>query len=383
LLTVALAITACQADRHPVENPGPGTQQRYVISTPAIDIHGETEDSDPLLAYPVAATRLSSGTIIVADAMTASVRYFDTTGHLVRSVGRRGEGPGEFQAIGWLGQCAEDTVFVWDFMQARVTVLNADGTVSRMYRLPADPDGSPPSTIGCNRHGVFAVLGAPDIVPGDLRARASRGEDEQFADFNAQLSVADAAGNTVREVGSVGAGEFVITGGFLPRPLGRRTVLAVSDRYLFVGTADSGTVDAYTVDGEFARTVSTESPRRLTTDAHHERAAAGLVAWVAEASIRDAMRRRFLRIPRPEYLPHYSALFADPAGYLWAQLSAPGDGETWLRVIDAARGEVRADLHLPLETRVLDVGADYVIGTYEDQSGEPHVVLYRMTRTST
>jgi hypothetical protein len=159
--------------------------------------------------------------------------------------------------------------------------------------------------------------------------------------------------------------------------------LAVSDWYLFVGTADSGAVDAYIVDGEFARTVSTESPRRLTTEAHHERAAAGLVAWVAEASIRDAMRRRFLRIPRPDYLPHYSALFADPRGYLWAQLSTPGDGETWLRVIDVARGEVRADLHLPLETRVLDVGADYVIGTYEDQSGEPHVVLYRMTRTST
>src|SRR5688572_29611828 len=46
------------------------------------------------------------GNIYVADSRTFNIRVFDEGGRLLRTIGRKGGGPGEFeslQSIGWLG----------------------------------------------------------------------------------------------------------------------------------------------------------------------------------------------------------------------------------------------------------------------------------------
>lgn len=59
--------------------------------------------------------------------------------------------------------------------------------------------------------------------------------------------------------------------------------------------------------------------------------------------------------------------------------SIPGDDATELRAIGADGGIV-ADLRLPVDMIVYEVGRDYILGTYEDGDGEPHVVMYRIRR---
>ncbi len=64
--------------------------------------------------------RLASGGIAVANGATAEIRLFTGTGGYLRTLGRRGGGPGEFRAISWMG-VSGDTILVADRTGARIT----------------------------------------------------------------------------------------------------------------------------------------------------------------------------------------------------------------------------------------------------------------------
>ena len=69
-----------------------------------VAIAAGSESSSQLLVVE-GAIRLSDGTVVVGDRGAAAVKYFDGSGRLVRTSGRQGQGPGEFQYLAWLQPC--------------------------------------------------------------------------------------------------------------------------------------------------------------------------------------------------------------------------------------------------------------------------------------
>lgn len=70
------------------------------------------------------------GEMVVPERQDYRVRVYDSKGTLTATIGRRGEGPGEFQApapVFW----AADTLVVFDMLLARATYLLPDGTPAR------------------------------------------------------------------------------------------------------------------------------------------------------------------------------------------------------------------------------------------------------------
>jgi hypothetical protein len=70
------------------------------------------------------AVRTSDGRYIVANVQANRLLLFDAHGQLVRSVGREGEGPGEFREIAALRLGAADTVHVFDNGNLRETIYS-------------------------------------------------------------------------------------------------------------------------------------------------------------------------------------------------------------------------------------------------------------------
>src|SRR6185436_5488633 len=67
-----------------------------VDSKPAVRLVDATNDKAVLFGEGlVGATRLPNGNILVADRGEFSLKVFDTTGKLVKSLARKGSGPGE------------------------------------------------------------------------------------------------------------------------------------------------------------------------------------------------------------------------------------------------------------------------------------------------
>src|SRR5690606_29122345 len=158
-LFVLLALKACTSPEVAVDHAedvggsAMSTGMWLVDSAPALLIPDSSSDGAPDLLSPVAATRLSGNVIVTADRHIPSVQFLTIDGRVRREVGRRGGGPGEFQEITWLGQCAADSVFVWDGVQGRITVLNSEGDYVRQYRVPPQT-----ASLACNRSCMFAAL---------------------------------------------------------------------------------------------------------------------------------------------------------------------------------------------------------------------------------
>ncbi|MXW55151.1 MAG: hypothetical protein F4Z59_00205, partial [Gemmatimonadales bacterium] len=79
--------------------------------------------------------RLSDGSVAVADETTSSVRVFGATGEYVRSMGRRGEGPGEFRDPYLMWVLPGDTIWVGNLRPWYFNVFTAGGEFVRTVRI--------------------------------------------------------------------------------------------------------------------------------------------------------------------------------------------------------------------------------------------------------
>jgi len=127
------------------------------------------------------------GSILVLDRQAREVREFDPEGRYVRTMGRQGSGPGEFQSPMAVRVDPSGRVLVMDGLARRVTVFSADGTLLTTwpvatlrpsYTLPIDARGNVYLMIQLPRDSTIPagqpaperlsyVRYAPDGTPGD------------------------------------------------------------------------------------------------------------------------------------------------------------------------------------------------------------------------
>ena len=93
---------------------------------PIVSIGGLSDDSLYELSRAESAIRLSNGEIVVANRGSFQLRWYDVRGRHVRSLGRRGQGPGEFRSL-YVFNGAADTVFVHDNSNRRISRITPDG----------------------------------------------------------------------------------------------------------------------------------------------------------------------------------------------------------------------------------------------------------------
>ncbi|MDH3495909.1 MAG: 6-bladed beta-propeller [Gemmatimonadota bacterium] len=79
---------------------------------------------------------LESGAIAIADAILAQVVVFSQDARWVRSIGRSGDGPGEFRLPAVLAAGADDSLLVWDARTRTISFFDAQGKYVRSFRTP-------------------------------------------------------------------------------------------------------------------------------------------------------------------------------------------------------------------------------------------------------
>jgi hypothetical protein len=127
---VALSLTLGCAQSS--DDPSIAARRPFLVdSVPAVDIGDEADGPHALFSGPVLPALLSDGSIVVANGGSQELRFFDGTGEWIRSAGRAGSGPGEFNSLGWLDVRAGDTLRTYDWGQLRVQVFSADGKYQR------------------------------------------------------------------------------------------------------------------------------------------------------------------------------------------------------------------------------------------------------------
>jgi len=105
-----------------IHNPEePANPNKSVVFEEDLSIGGEEYD---MLSRPRIFTVDQDETIYIADSQNQSIKVFDSNGKYVQSIGRRGNGPGEFNSIYDLAFLPDGRLLVLDNMSRRVNIFN-------------------------------------------------------------------------------------------------------------------------------------------------------------------------------------------------------------------------------------------------------------------
>lgn len=342
-----------------------------LASSPSLELKS-FGDSAPLVRV-VGATLLRSGEIIVADEALLRVMLFSKDGKSLVSLGGRGTQPGKFQSMGWLGQCARDTIYIHDPVQNRVTTVDANGNLNGVHS--ATFKGQPvaiPYTLHCARNGAFGLIGWPEAMPpgepGPHRRTVTVAAAPRLGAKQTELSVLPSP-ERYRPERTEGH-----------RPLGKTISMALSTTRLFVGTADSFTVQVFDNRGMRQEIIGRNVARRPLTQADK-------ITFIEQSisNLRDGQQRQELRASRtalryPEYFPAYRRFLVDSRNRLWVeQYPVPTDSSRqWWVFLET--GQAGGLLVVPAQFDVLEIEDTYALGTWTDEDGKESVRLYPVSR---
>jgi hypothetical protein len=318
----------------------------------------------------------AAGRIYVADNAPASVKQFNADGTYLRTIGRQGQGPGEFTLA--LIAVSGGDLFVHDPQNQRTSLFDTAGryvrswTTSCCAMAPLELDGE----------GRVGVAGPPPsaAVAGDRNPyfRSIRW-------YRADSAITDSTlipSGPVVPLWTVKEGRRQMS---LPIPWSpgskfglladHRVIFGFSDRYQLAVTRGDGADTVALLGRTWTPTPIPDAMRRAELD----RWVNDIKKYWDENIVRNTLRLEDI----PVAAPAFDWIARDGQGDLWVRTPVPSDSTRSLfDVFDPAHrwlGQVSGTKYLGRWQTAM-VG-DRLVGQGEDDAGNPIVVIYRIDRT--
>ena len=112
---------------------------RSVIFEEELSIGGEECE---MLSRPMNLAVDNEGCIFIADSQDQSIKVFGPDGEFIRSIGRKGEGPGEFSYVGYQTFLPDGMLLVMDSMASRLSLFDTEGVFLWGYHWTHRPGRS-------------------------------------------------------------------------------------------------------------------------------------------------------------------------------------------------------------------------------------------------
>ena len=315
-----------------------------------------------------------TGHIYVADASVPTVYVFSASGDFVISIGRRGEGPGEFVELNGIFVGDNDSLFVFDINLRRISVF-APETHQFAYSVSVhgDAKSSPHRFLGVSEKGYLMVYQSSYYTAGG----AGLGPD---ADRFATAKLVNRSGAIAREVMTLPDHESLvitnnrggITAAMLPYGRLYQYQLAANG-LLYGGYNESIDIKVSSADGEARKTI------------HHPHNAIRLTRKDIDAAFADVKREywRTLRTVLADTKPAWTSFVVDNQERVWVRsyydlFADPEPSEMTWTVLNP-EGEIVGEVELPrrLAIRVIQAGIAY--GVVYDYDSGPYVAVYAIT----
>lgn len=146
-----------------VVNPGEPMQPPLSSSPKELwRIGGDTDDEDEFFGVITQILTDAQGNVYLLDAQLNQVKVFSPQGKFLRTIGREGEGPGEFRNAGSMFFTKDGKLGVLQAFPGRVVLFTTDGAPAGDLPLPSREDGGMVLIFGGASRGgnVVLVLGA-------------------------------------------------------------------------------------------------------------------------------------------------------------------------------------------------------------------------------
>ena len=377
---------ACDQPR-PDQSPTPDSDWT-ISAAPVVSVGGPDEREGYLLHQVIGTTRVSDGRIIVADIGSSELLFYDSLGVHLRTIGGRGEGPGEFQRIMQLQRLLGDTLLVLSYRPG-LTWLSPEGDYLRSERVEWPNVAGLPCRLAETN---WFVLDDGSIVTllednfGFDPCPPSPDPPWRQTGLLARATAFDGIFDTL--------GIFPATERNSPnyRAYGHSLTLAFGPSQVYVGDTASEEILVLNLRGDTLLSYPTPWPAvPIPPEARQED--------VRRFEQPDGTVQTGNPYLYPDTYPLVGRLLADEVGFLWVMayppvlkpipapmfespaaltLTTEEGGALW-RVLQPT-GEVAAELRTPPGFFPFEIGEDYVLGVWKDDLDVQAVHLYLLTR---
>jgi hypothetical protein len=352
-----------------------------VSATPTISIGGETGTPGGPIFGVRGLARLSDGRIVVAD-QAQRLLLFDAEGNYVRTIGRRGNGPGEFEGITGIQLLRNDTMLVADSRNGRIAYLTADEGLKRSVTIPGDDI---PWIVGALSDGT--LVGRRTSDRGDFGPQSDR---VGWAGVRQEVFRSDAAGRIVNTFGTfpepgiliipIGGGSripVVMGGPSSPLP---QTLIALAGRQIYVATGERFEIMVYQPNSA--------NPTIIRRDDYEPRPLreGDLVEFFSElqefnSRVNVDWNRVPWDIPRGFIVSAISSLLVVEQGNVWAEEGPWVSGRSRAWSVFTPSGRHLARTIMPPRFRPFEIRTESVLGVWRDGLDVEHVQVRALNRT--
>lgn len=272
-------------------------------------IGGENKGEDYLLLRPAGITADAEGNVFILDTQDCVVKKYSPDGVFRGRIGRKGQGPGEFESPWGIAIDERGYIFVRDLMAAKIEIFDAHGIAKDTVKGKMWSDFVPVP----GGKAVFEyseTVGKESATKRVLRVASGTLEKTQAVLYSRdQLPFRSIQNKDFR----------------FDLPLFVRWAVLPSGR-IYLGTADSYEIQVMTMDGQALYAFSRDYdripvPSEIQTAALKQIGASKLPMMLVDA--RDF--EDFLR-----YYPVFKSITADEQGQIWVELyqpeKSPGEG---------------------------------------------------------
>lgn len=326
-------------------------------------------------------TRLPDGVLVVANSGASELRFYGSDGAFIRTVGRRGSGPGEYVSLRLLPNFHDDSLLVYDRDLSRLSTLTPSGEFVRSVQI------APPQQFNTGLAIFGHVIGKMSdgrilIQESSSLSPSGPGLYRQAWEYVLQ----DTTGSMADTIGPL-PGDQIMVKEYGGRPvfsnlpfLQKAFVRAGGDRLLY-GDTESFEVRIVDLSGRLLQVIrKSHRSQRLPREAYD--------IWVENQldSVPNEQARRataeyYAELYQPWVLPAFSNVLFDRSGYLWVEeFHAPYSRQpsTW-NVFDQG-GALLGTIQMPPRFTVFEIGIDYVLGRRLGEYDVEYVEVYELIR---
>ncbi|MDH5642876.1 MAG: hypothetical protein OEY63_01650 [Gemmatimonadota bacterium] len=352
------------------------------------------EDAEVVFPEPfsnIAGIReLSDGRVVVADRVESRIAILDFASGRMTDIGRRGQGPGEFQIPGQLVPLPDDATLLVDFGNMRLTQIGADGRFEESWPMMSE-DGSFRNVTQADSEGrlyysqnVMVSQGGPSNLPDSLsilRWDPSSGVTEDVATVFVPRPSVRGGGVTMN------GGQVRMTGmtAFAARDAWRVT----ESGHVAVARANGYRVDWYLGAQQMSRGPQLEYDPVRVDQAEREAwvenisGSLGMVVAMGGSGASSGSMRvdapDIEDIDFPDYKPPFESneAYMTPEGNIWLGVSRPHDDEGQLFDVVDENGRVVERVRLPAGRELVGLGDGVLYATWADEDDLLWLERYR------
>jgi hypothetical protein len=172
-----------------VKNPAVPVEKPVTVEMEELwQLGGETDDEDEFFGIIADIKIDDQGLVYLLDSQLSEIKIYSADGEYLRSIGREGEGPGEFRRASALFFTKEGNIGVMQTLPGKIVILTPEGEPLEDHPLPKTESGG------------FQILTSGQANNGQLvlgLARTALAEDQSSWSRTDFLARVDAEGNQV------------------------------------------------------------------------------------------------------------------------------------------------------------------------------------------